>query len=175
MFRGTELSSPECIFARPSAKCISFRDPGTDESKSYQMADSRGSSLGCSVAFGRGKGFGRLAYMHRTATKKQAQMSIAIRTGSGPIIHRLLHHYTETHGTFIRPIIMYIFSIIALIKTQAYIEHLFNSSLIKARQLIGSNGSINLRSPWDENRTIYVHVRLIEIRVVQYFTAQLYH
>ena len=77
-------------------------------------------------------------------------MSIAIRTGSGPIIHRLLHHYTETHGTFIRPIIMYIFSIIALIKTQAYIENLFNSSLIKARQLIGSNGSCR-RCPWDED------------------------
>ena len=88
--------------------------------------------------------------MHRTATRKQAQMSIAIRTGSGPIIHRLLHHYTETHGTFIRPIIMYIFSIIALIKTQAYIGNLFNSSLIKARQLIGSNGS-SRRCPWDED------------------------
>ena len=117
-----------------------FRDLWT-ALKSYQIADNRGSSLGFSEAFGRGIGFGRLAYMHRTATKKQAQMSIAIRTGSGPIIHRLLHHYTETHGTFIRPIIMYIFSIIALIKTQAYIENLFNSSLIKARQLIGSNGS----------------------------------
>ena len=143
MFRGTKLSSSECIFARPSTK-FQFTDARTK--KSYQIADSRGSSSGFLEVFGRGIGFGRLAYMHRTATKKQAQMSIAIRTGSGPIIHRLLHHYTETHGTFIRPIIMYIFSIIALIKTQAYIENLFNSSLIKARQLIGSNGS-SYRSP----------------------------
>ena len=106
MFRGTKLSSSECIFARPSTK-FQFTDARTK--KSYQIADSRGSSSGFLEVFGRGIGFGRLAYMHRTATKKQAQMSIAIRTGSGPIIHRLLHHYTETHGTFIRPIIMYIF------------------------------------------------------------------